>query len=111
MSTALLVFLPGHSVSNDLQHACAAFGHKLISTLNTDSTHGGEDPDVVLVGCGNETTTEVLHAAKLLSKDLPALRIRVVNIVDLLALAIPGAHPHALSDASFDSIFTPDKPV
>ncbi|KAK9895905.1 D-xylulose 5-phosphate/D-fructose 6-phosphate phosphoketolase [Cystobasidium minutum MCA 4210] len=82
-----------------------------ISTWPQYSTHNGEDPDVVLVGCGNETTTEVLHTVNILKEDLPQLRIRVVNIVDLLALAIPGEHPHALSDASFDSLFTPDKPV
>jgi xylulose-5-phosphate/fructose-6-phosphate phosphoketolase len=82
-----------------------------ISTWKNYSTHGGEDPDVVLCGIGNETTTETVLACKLLKEDFPQLRIRVVNVVDLLTLAIPGAHPHALSDGSFDSIFTTDKPV
>lgn len=89
--------------------ACSIYTYSRIAV--SDSTHDGEDPDVVLVGCGNETTTEVLHAVKILKEDLPQLRIRAVNIVDLLALAIPGEHPHALNDGAFDSIFTPDKPV
>lgn len=82
-----------------------------ISIWKQYSSHDGEDPDVVLVGSGVEVTQEVLHAAKLLKKDLPKLRVRVVNVVDLLVLSSPGSHPHALSKDAFESIFTADKPV
>ena len=82
-----------------------------ISIWKQYSTFDGEDPDVVLVGSGVEVTQEVLHAAQLLKKDSPKLRIRVVNVVDLLVLASPGSHPHALDEGAFNSIFTVDKPV
>ena len=82
-----------------------------ISVWKQYSTFDGEDPDVVLVGAGVEVTQEVLHAAQLLKKDAPKLRIRVVNVVDLLVLASPGSHPHALDEGTFNSIFTVDKPV
>lgn len=82
-----------------------------ISVWKQYSTFNGENPDVVLVGIGVEVTEEVLHAASLLKKEAPSLRVRVVNVVDLLVLGTPGDHPHALSDDVFDSIFTHDKPV
>lgn len=66
---------------------------------------------MVLVGMGVEVTQETLHAAKLLKKDAPQLRIRVVNVFDLLVLSTPGSHPHALTEDAFDAIFTKDKPV
>ncbi|KAF8442369.1 phosphoketolase [Boletus edulis BED1] len=65
----------------------------------------------VLVGIGTEVTFEVIAAAALLRKLVPALRVRVVNVTDLMILGPPGSHPHALSDATFDSLFTPDRPV
>ncbi|CAD6568523.1 MAG: hypothetical protein CYPHOPRED_002687 [Cyphobasidiales sp. Tagirdzhanova-0007] len=71
----------------------------------------GQQPEVVMVGCGVEVTAEILQAVQILKKDIPALRIRVINIVDLLVLSTPGAHPHALSADLFDSIFTRDRPV
>lgn len=76
------------------------------------STDGGVDPDVVLVGCGVEVTYEVIAAAAILRN--AGLRVRVVNVNDLLVLGTPKgrrAHPHALSDAAFDALFTVDKPV
>lgn len=60
---------------------------------------------------GVETTTEVIAAARLLKESAPELRVRVVNVVDLLVLSEPGSHPHAMDATAFDSIFTPDKPV
>ncbi|KAK9727853.1 hypothetical protein K7432_001525 [Basidiobolus ranarum] len=75
------------------------------------STDNGVDPDVVLVGCGTEVTFEVIAAASLLRKDCPDLRVRVVNVTDLMVLAGDGTHPHALSDDIFNNLFTTDKPV
>jgi len=75
------------------------------------STDDGVDPDVVFVGCGTEITFEVIAAASMLRKDLPKLRVRVVNVTDLMVLPRWEEHPHALSDTEFDSLFTKDKPV
>lgn len=69
-----------------------------------------EQPSV-LVGIGTEVTFEVIAAAALLRKLIPTLRVRVVNVTDLMILGPPGSHPHALSDEDFNSFFTPDKPV
>jgi len=68
-------------------------------------------PDVVLAGCGNEVMVEVIAAARMLQKDVPLIKIRVVNVIDLLALDISRDLPNALDEESFCSIFTPDKPV
>ncbi|KAK9238834.1 XFP N-terminal domain-containing protein [Lipomyces kononenkoae] len=75
------------------------------------STDDGLNPDVVLVGIGVEVTFEVIAAASLLKKKVPNLRVRVVNVTDLMILEPAGAHPHALTDERFDSLFTEDKPV
>jgi xylulose-5-phosphate/fructose-6-phosphate phosphoketolase len=72
--------------------------------------HGGE-PDVVLACAGDVPTLEVLAAADLLRQHLPDLKVRVVNVVDLLRLQPEAEHPHGLSDRDFDAIFTADKPV
>jgi len=75
------------------------------------STDGGSDPDVVLVGIGLEVTFEVLKAAELLRALAPELRVRVVNVTDLMVLGTEGTHPHALSTTDFDSMFTADRPI
>ncbi|PFH53195.1 hypothetical protein AMATHDRAFT_188435 [Amanita thiersii Skay4041] len=75
------------------------------------SIDDGVNPDVVLAGIGVEVTFEVIAAAALLRKHAPALRVRVVNVTDLMILSAGGAHPHSLSDEAFDSLFTNDKPV
>ncbi len=69
------------------------------------------DPDVVMVCCGDVPTLETLAAVALLRDGLPELKIRLVNVVDLMKLESPGEHPHGLCDADFDALFTPDKPV
>ena len=74
-------------------------------------TDGGVDPDVVLVGIGDTLTQEVLAAADILLRELPELRIRVVNVTDLLVLERNTAHPHGLDDDMFEALFTADKPV
>jgi len=75
------------------------------------STDGGRDPDLVLACAGDVPTLEVLAARKLLAAKLPELRVRVVNVVDLMRLQPESEHPHGLSDDGFDRLFTTDKPV
>jgi xylulose-5-phosphate/fructose-6-phosphate phosphoketolase len=78
---------------------------------NWASSDAGHETDVVLACAGDVPTLEVLAAADLLRRHLPDLKVRVVNIVDLMRLQPPSEHPHGLSDAEFDDIFTRDKPV
>ncbi len=78
---------------------------------NWASTDQGRDPDVVLACAGDVPTLETLAAADLIRKHLPELAVRVVNVVDLMRLQPPSEHPHGLSDAEFDEVFTPDRPV
>ncbi|MEU8177788.1 phosphoketolase family protein [Microbispora hainanensis] len=75
------------------------------------STDEGTDPDVVLACAGDVPTLETLAAAALLREHLPELRIRVVNVVDLMRLQPASEHPHGLPDAEFDALFTTDKPI
>ncbi len=71
----------------------------------------GVQPDVIMACCGDVPTLETLAAVSILREHLPALRVRVVNVVDLMKLEPPSEHPHGLSDAAYDAFFTPDKPV
>ena len=71
----------------------------------------GEDPDVVLGCAGDIPTLEALAAAAILRERLPDLRVRFVNVVDLMRLQDEHEHPHGLSDAQFDALFTADRPV
>ncbi|MES9537276.1 MULTISPECIES: phosphoketolase family protein [unclassified Actinomadura] len=75
------------------------------------STDGGEDPDVVLACAGDIPTLETLAAVDLLRQLFPELRVRVVNVVDLMRLQPDSEHPHGLSDREYDTLFTRDKPV
>ena len=75
------------------------------------SNDAGVEPDVVMACCGDVPTLETLAAVDLLRRALPDLKIRVVNVVDLMALQPQTEHPHGLSTQEFDSIFTTDKPV
>jgi xylulose-5-phosphate/fructose-6-phosphate phosphoketolase len=68
-------------------------------------------PDVVMACCGDVPTLETLAAVSILRRHLPNLKIRVVNVVDLFKLETPSEHPHGLSDADFDALFTTNKPV
>ena len=78
---------------------------------STDSADGGALPDVVMASAGDVPTMESLAAVDLLRQHLPTLQVRVVNVVDLMRLQPDTEHPHGLSDAQFDAIFTPDRPV
>jgi xylulose-5-phosphate/fructose-6-phosphate phosphoketolase len=75
------------------------------------STNGGSEPDVVIGCAGDVPTLEALAATALLREHLPELRVRVVNVVDLMTLQPELEHPHGLSDAAFDALFTVDKPI
>jgi len=69
------------------------------------------DPDVVLACAGDVPTLEILAATKILRAEIPELKVRVVNVVDLMKLQPENEHPHGLSDRDFDTIFTRDRPV
>jgi xylulose-5-phosphate/fructose-6-phosphate phosphoketolase len=90
-----------------------ALGHcaRGIGVWDWASTDGGGPTDVVLACCGDVPTLEALAAADLLRQHLPDLRVRLVNVVDLMRLQPDSEHPHGLPDASFDALFTPDRPV
>jgi len=75
------------------------------------SNDEGGDPDVVMACCGDIPTLETLAAVQILREHFPKLKIRVVNVVDLMRLQPSGEHPHGLSDPDFDSLFTRDKPI
>jgi xylulose-5-phosphate/fructose-6-phosphate phosphoketolase len=75
------------------------------------STDGPGEPDVVLACAGDIPTLEVLAAADLIRQHLGDLKVRVVNVVDLMRLQPPSEHPHGLPDREFDALFTGDKPV
>jgi xylulose-5-phosphate/fructose-6-phosphate phosphoketolase len=70
-----------------------------------------DDPDVVLACAGDVPTLETVAAAALLKRAVPDLKVRVVNVVDLMRLQQEEHHPHGLSDSEFDTVFTPDRPV
>jgi xylulose-5-phosphate/fructose-6-phosphate phosphoketolase len=72
---------------------------------------GGAEPDVVLACCGDTPTLEVLAAVSILREQLPQLKIRVVNVVDLMKLQSASEHPHGLSDRDYDALFTTDKHI
>ncbi|MER5650489.1 phosphoketolase family protein [Streptosporangium sp. NPDC002524] len=82
-----------------------------LGVLEWASTDAGTEPDVVLACAGDVPTLETLAAAALLREHLPELRVRVVNVVDLMRLQPPTEHPHGLADAEFDALFTADRPV
>jgi xylulose-5-phosphate/fructose-6-phosphate phosphoketolase len=75
------------------------------------SNDDGMAPDVVMACCGDVPTLETLAAVSLLRTHLPELKIRVVNVVDLMRLQPQAEHPHGLSDAAFDALFTTDRHV
>ncbi len=78
---------------------------------NDQGDKDGVGTDVVMACCGDVPTLETLAAVSILREYLPALKIRVVNVVDLMRLQPASEHPHGLSDAEFDALFTRDKPV
>ena len=75
------------------------------------SNDQGTEPDVVMACCGDVPTLETLAAVSILREHLPELKIRVVNVVDLMKLQPDTQHPHGLTDRDFDALFTKDKPI
>ena len=75
------------------------------------SSDRGEEPDVVMACAGDVPTLETLAAVKILREQVPQLKVRLVNVVDLMTLQPKEEHPHGLSDREFDTIFTTDKPI
>ncbi|HEV2524015.1 MAG TPA: phosphoketolase, partial [Gammaproteobacteria bacterium] len=69
------------------------------------------EPDVVMVCCGDTPTLEILAAVSILRQHLSDLKIRVINVVDLMKLQPKSEHPHGLSDTDYDSLFTKDKHI
>ncbi|MFM9088888.1 MAG: phosphoketolase [Cyanobium sp.] len=78
---------------------------------NDDRGTDPDEPDVVLACAGDIPTKETLAAVEILRREIPSLRIRVLNVVKLFALTQPSEHPHGLSDRDFDTLFTTDRPV
>src|SRR5258706_9721926 len=82
-----------------------------ISIWDWASNDRGSEPDVIMAACGDVPTMEMLAAVELLRQHFPELKIRVINIVDLMKLQPQSEHPHGLSDKDFDVLFTRDKPI
>ena len=87
-------------------HCAAGLG-----TWEWASNCNAEEPDVVIASAGDVPTMEALAAVMILREQFPDLKMRFVNVVDLMALQAPSQHPHGMEDAAFDAIFTADKPV
>jgi xylulose-5-phosphate/fructose-6-phosphate phosphoketolase len=75
------------------------------------SNDEGVEPDVVMACCGDTPTLELLAAVSILNEHLPELKIRVINVVDLMKLQSKSEHPHGLSEIDYDALFTTDKPI
>lgn len=69
------------------------------------------EPDIVIASCGETPTLEALAAVTILREHLPAIQVRFINVVDLMRLQSPSEHPHGLSNADYDALFTLDKPI
>jgi xylulose-5-phosphate/fructose-6-phosphate phosphoketolase len=82
-----------------------------IGTWHWASNDQGGEPDVVMACCGDVPTLETLAAVSIMREHLPELKVRVVNVVDLMRLQPPSEHPHGMSDEDFDALFTKDKPI
>ena len=94
------------SMDQAIKHCSAG-----ISIWDWASNDQGGEPDVVMACCGDTPTLETLAAVAILRRELPQLKVRVINVVNLMKLQSPREHPHALSDKDFDSMFTTDKPI
>jgi len=84
--------------------------HQGIGIWDWASNDQGAEPDVVMACCGDIPTMETLAAVDFLRQHLPDIKIRVINVVDLMVLQPPSEHPHGISDKD-EGIFTPDKPI
>ncbi|PZG57107.1 phosphoketolase [Spongiactinospora gelatinilytica] len=107
------VVVAGKHQAHDLMPMDDAVAHcaRGLGILPWASTDAGEHPDVVLACAGDTPTMETLAAAALIREHLPRLKVRVVNVVDLMRLLPPSMHPHGMADAEFDTLFTADRPI
>ncbi len=105
--------MPGPLSQKELLAMDAAIKHCTagIGIWEWASNDNGTEPDVVIACCGNIPTLETLAAVDLLRQHVPDLKIRVINVVDLMKLQPKEFHPHGLSDKEFDGLFTTDKPI
>jgi xylulose-5-phosphate/fructose-6-phosphate phosphoketolase len=94
------------SMDAAVRHCAAGIG-----VWDWASNDGRGEPDVVMAAAGDVPTLEILAAVSILRSHLPELKIRVVNVVDLMKLQPASEHPHGLPDADFDALFTADKPI
>ncbi|MGO9452500.1 MAG: phosphoketolase [Candidatus Binataceae bacterium] len=94
------------SMDEAIRHCTAGIG-----IWEWASNDKGSEPDVVMACCGDVPTLETLAAVDLLRTHVPQLKIRVINVVDLMTLQSPREHPHGLPDAEFNALFTVDKPI
>ncbi|MBV9754331.1 MAG: phosphoketolase family protein, partial [Hyphomicrobiales bacterium] len=94
------------SMDEAISHCAAGIGIWDFASNDRDG-----EPDVVMVSSGDVPTLEALAAISLLREQIPALKIRMINVIDLMALQSKEQHPHGLSDEEFDDLFTTDKPV
>lgn len=94
-----------------VQHCTAGIGIWQWASSHAPGSHSSAEPDVVLACCGDVPTLETLAAVTILREFLPDIKVRVVNVVDLMKLEPQSVHPHGLSDPDFDKLFTKDKPV
>lgn len=84
---------------------------KGLGTWDWASSDGGEEPDIVMAAAGDIPTLEMMAAVSILRERLPQLKIRVINVVDLMRLQPDTEHPHGLSDIEYNELFTTDKPI
>jgi len=94
------------SMSDAIKHCTAGIG-----IWEWASNDKGSEPDVVMACCGDVPTLETLAAVDIIRTYIPELRVRVINVVNLMKLQPPSEHPHGLTDQDFDVLFTKDKPV
>jgi len=94
------------TIDEAIKHCTAGIG--IWTWASNDS---GQDPDVVMACCGDVPTLETIAAVSILRQQIPDLKIRVINVVDLMKLQPTSEHPHGVSDKDFDALFTKDKPV
>jgi xylulose-5-phosphate/fructose-6-phosphate phosphoketolase len=92
-----------------VRHCTAGAG--VWAWAGNEAPDSDQGPDVVMACAGDVPTLEALAAVMLLRVDVPDIRVRVVNVVDLMALQPPSEHPHGLDDRDFDALFTADRPV
>ncbi len=94
------------SMDEAIKHCTAGIG-----IWEWASNDKGSEPDVVMACCGDVPTLETLAAVDLLHSHIPQLKIRVINVVDLMTLQSPSEHPHGLPDLEFNALFTTNKPI